>query len=254
MHVRNGSAAASRVRAAALASPPSPQVPSDDKPFRERIADAVARHASTREPLSSSLLRKYIAYCRQHVHPVLSLPACKVIQAFYLELRHKGNRSKSVPITTRQLESLVRLAQARARAEMRDVVTEADAMDIVSLMEESLMDALTDDLGRVDLTRSGGMSQSKLQKAFIEQLKKAVDRRLNPFFTMAELQQEARHAGLLQQITDFTDFLERLSDHCFVLKKPGGYQLSRTVHGMTQSSQSSQQWHASGQSAATRRR
>ena len=54
-----------------------------------------------------------------------------------------------MPITTRQLESLVRLAQARARVELRDRVTEADAKDVVLLMEESLLEAFTNETGQV---------------------------------------------------------------------------------------------------------
>lgn len=34
---------------------------------------------------------------------------------------------KSMPITTRQLESLIRLSQARAKAELREVVTQVRA-------------------------------------------------------------------------------------------------------------------------------
>lgn len=41
-----------------------------------------------------------------------------------------------MPITLRQLESLIRLAQARARAELRDWVTEDDALDVVEMMQE----------------------------------------------------------------------------------------------------------------------
>jgi DNA helicase MCM8 len=235
--------------AAAASSRPGP----DDRPFRERIADAVAAHAAAHEPLPPALLRKYVAYCRHYSHPVLSLQACKLIQAFYLELRQRGQRADSVPITTRwvalarradpaaltpaadrQLEAMVRLAQARARSELRSVVTESDARDVVSLMQESLMDALTDDAGKVDLSRAGGLSQSKVLKLFCEHLKKAVERRLDAFFRTEELEQEARNAGLLAQIgPDFAGFMERLCDHCFVLKKPGGYAVSKTVHGMS---------------------
>jgi hypothetical protein len=43
-------------------------------------------------------------------------------------------------LQARQLESLVRLAEARARCELRDVVSRADAEDAVEIMEEALMD------------------------------------------------------------------------------------------------------------------
>jgi DNA helicase MCM8 len=53
-----------------------------------------------------------------------------VLQSFYLSLRASscGGVSGGLPITARQLESLVRLAEARARAELREVVTAEDAL------------------------------------------------------------------------------------------------------------------------------
>ena len=37
-------------------------------------------------------------------------------------------------MTTRQLESLIRLAEARARMDLREEVTEADAQDAVAVV------------------------------------------------------------------------------------------------------------------------
>jgi len=67
----------------------------------------------------------------------------------------------STPITTRQLEALVRLCQARAKMELRDTATEQDAVDVVELMKESLFDTFADDAGVVDFGRSSGNSKSK---------------------------------------------------------------------------------------------
>jgi DNA replicative helicase MCM subunit Mcm2 (Cdc46/Mcm family) len=67
-----------------------------------------------------------------------------------------------MPITTRQLESLIRLAQARAKAELRDMVTEDDALDVVEIMQESLLEAYTTETGEIDFTHhTGSMSLSK---------------------------------------------------------------------------------------------
>lgn len=58
------------------------------------------------------LLRKYISYARQYVHPSLSREAAQTIQDFYLSLRSQAHSADSTPITTRQLESLIRLTEA----------------------------------------------------------------------------------------------------------------------------------------------
>ena len=49
------------------------------------------------------------------------------MEEFYLELRRKHSCADATPITTRQLEALIRLAQARAKLELRNLVTERDA-------------------------------------------------------------------------------------------------------------------------------
>lgn len=52
------------------------------------------------EPLPQALLKKYIAYARQYVSPVLSPEAKEVIRKFYLELRQRASSADgSLPIT-----------------------------------------------------------------------------------------------------------------------------------------------------------
>lgn len=61
---------------------------------------------------------------------VLSDGAKRVLQKFYLTLRKGvGQQALDVtPVTTRLLESLIRLVEARARAEHRLIATENDAL------------------------------------------------------------------------------------------------------------------------------
>lgn len=58
----------------------------------------------------------------------MSKAAGEIIQKFYLKLRDHNTSADSTPITARQLESLVRLAQARARVDLREDITVQDAM------------------------------------------------------------------------------------------------------------------------------
>lgn len=87
--------------------------------------------AAAFEPVPSALLHKYIVYARRHVHPRLTRDAACVLQTFYLTLRERASGADSTPITARQLESMVRLAEARARIELREDVTREDAEDVV---------------------------------------------------------------------------------------------------------------------------
>jgi DNA helicase MCM8 len=69
------------------------------------------------------LMRRYIEYAKQYVHPHLSPAAAKVLQRLYLTMRSEASAGQSIPVTTRHLESLIRLAQARARIDLRNEVS-----------------------------------------------------------------------------------------------------------------------------------
>ena len=81
---------------------------------------------STHPPLqllNPDAFRKYVEYAKLYVHPRLTPRAAKVLQKFYLTMRSEaliGNGT--IPVTTRNLESLIRLAQARAKLELREEV------------------------------------------------------------------------------------------------------------------------------------
>ncbi len=58
----------------------------------------------------------------------MSKLAAEILQKFYLRLRDRNTSADGTPITARQLESLVRLAEARARLDLREEITAQDAM------------------------------------------------------------------------------------------------------------------------------
>ena len=56
-------------------------------------------------------------------------------EEFYGDLRKSQRGGDSVPVTARQLESLIRIAEARARMDLRQVVTQSDAEDAVAVVK-----------------------------------------------------------------------------------------------------------------------
>ena len=69
------------------------------------------------------VLKNYVEYARRYVHPKLSKGAAKILQRLYLTMRSQASLGQSIPVTTRHLESLIRLAQARAKIDLREEVT-----------------------------------------------------------------------------------------------------------------------------------
>lgn len=120
------------------------------------------------QELPIHILREYIDYARKSIHPRLTKGAAKILQKLYLTLRAKASIGQSIPVTTRHLESLIRLSQARAKAELRDEVSDSDANDVVELLQESLLEAFTDENGALDLGRKGGMGLAKQVKSLVK--------------------------------------------------------------------------------------
>ncbi|GAB6879381.1 hypothetical protein JCM17823_16550 [Halorubrum gandharaense] len=91
--------------------------------------------------IDAELLRKYIAYAKRNCYPTMTDEAKDRIEQFYVDLRSKGmDEDSPVPVTARQLEALVRLAEASARVRLSDTVDEEDAERSTELVESCLQD------------------------------------------------------------------------------------------------------------------
>jgi replicative DNA helicase Mcm len=89
-------------------------------------------------PIAPDLLRKYITYAKG-IRPTLTPEAVQRLNDFYLAMRSASESEGSpVAITARQLESLVRVAEARARSALRKEVTAEDAEASIAIMRRSL--------------------------------------------------------------------------------------------------------------------
>ncbi|GAY52345.1 hypothetical protein CUMW_141080, partial [Citrus unshiu] len=161
-------------------------------------------------------------------HIMMTKPAAEILQKFYLNLRDHNTSADSTPITARQLESLVRLAEARARLDLREEITAEDALEVVEIMRESLYDKYVDEHGSVDFGRSGGMSQQKEAKRFLSALNKQSELLQKDSFSISEIYSLADRIGL--RVPDIDIFVDNLNTAGFLLKKgPKTYQLSSEV-------------------------
>src|SRR5437879_10151014 len=73
--------------------------------------------------LDPDFLRKYVAYAKR-IYPIMTVDAMSIIEKKYLDIRRTGEAAgSSVPITPRQLEAIIRLAEAGARMRLSETVT-----------------------------------------------------------------------------------------------------------------------------------
>ena len=187
--------------------------------------------------LPAVALRKYIAYARKYCRPLLSAGARSLLGDFFLSLRALAAMAPadSTPVTARQLEALVRLCEARARADLQEVATAAHAQDVIDLLRESRADlaaadgsggdeALSADMALAAATMGassrGGRSGSKvaLKKQFVSLLRRKAEVRTEPVFSASELYQLHEAAGLKRVVPDFDAFIDALNTDGFLLR------------------------------------
>jgi len=109
------------------------------KDLPDRAKDeAIATHVlmehkmeGAKQAIDTELLRKYIAYAKQKLQPALTEEAIEEIKKFYVNLRNAPTSGeallKPIPISARQLEALIRLSEANAKARLSKKVTREDA-------------------------------------------------------------------------------------------------------------------------------
>ncbi len=110
-----------------------------DSKMSEHILELHRKGISPVEsPIPLELLRKYVSYAKG-VRPTLSQTAVQRLNDFYLAMRSASEAEGSpVAICARQLESLVRIAEARARVSLRKEVLAEDAEAAITIMKRSL--------------------------------------------------------------------------------------------------------------------
>eukprot|EP00768_Dysnectes_brevis_P004848 gnl/Dysnectes_brevis/3512_a4458_519.p1 GENE.gnl/Dysnectes_brevis/3512_a4458_519~~gnl/Dysnectes_brevis/3512_a4458_519.p1 ORF type:complete len:794 (+),score=293.77 gnl/Dysnectes_brevis/3512_a4458_519:88-2469(+) len=112
------------------------------------LQEAQTLHADIVHPAK---LARYIAVARK-LRPRLSDEAVEMLEENYLELRALGMAHNTVSAMPRQLESLVRLSEARARVRLGDTVTKDDVHEAYRLFKVALQQSATDpETGLIDM-------------------------------------------------------------------------------------------------------
>jgi len=164
--------------------------------------------------LDSDLLRKYIAYSRKYISPVLTDEAIAKIQEYYVDLRRIGKQQGAVPVTPRQLEALVRLAEASAKGRLSTRVEIEDAERSIRLHQFVMREIGIDrETGRFDIDIiATGQSKSRTDKVHslynvIKELSKEYD-----VVTRDMIAKELKDTGIAHN---------ELNDLLLILKKNG---------------------------------
>jgi len=171
-----------------------------DRNKDEKIASHVLKEhqKEAKEVLiDTNLFRKYVAYAKQKVNPILSADAVDELKKFYVELRNKPVMSESamrpIPISARQLQALIRMAEASAKLRLSDEVSREDAKQSIELMKYYLMqvgydyESKTFDIDKI----SGKFSSSQRTKIFmVKEVLTALESKMGKMIPYEELEKE----------------------------------------------------------------
>lgn len=132
--------------------------------------------------IEKDLFKKYIAYAKQKCEPKLTTEAVDEIKNFYVKMRKASldGDGKSVSISARQLQGLVRLAEAHAKSRLSPNVEVIDSQVAIRLTNYYLMQVGYDpETKTFDIDRfSTKISSSKRSKIMLlkDSIKKLEDR------------------------------------------------------------------------------
>ena len=140
-----------------------------DRELAEHILTSRMSPETTIPTIPVPFLRKYLAYAKMKCTKIrLTEEASKVLRDFYVDMRNRyaGEETATVPITLRQYEALIRMAEASAKVRLSDHVTVEDAQRAIKIMKFSLRQlGYEPETGRIDIDRiESGITTSQRNK------------------------------------------------------------------------------------------
>ncbi|MEM1535604.1 MAG: minichromosome maintenance protein MCM [Candidatus Pacearchaeota archaeon] len=197
------------------------------KDIPEKLKDeAIATHvlrehkgSSIRAPIEPELLKKYIAYARQKVFPELTEEAIDEIKKFYVDLRNLPSVSEDlirpIPISARQLEALIRLSEASARARLSKKVTREDAKRAIQIMQFYLHQVGIDrETGSIDIDKiiTGIPASERSKIILVRDAIFRLENRIGKLIPLQELLAELEEKISKDELDEIIEKLKRSGD------------------------------------------
>jgi len=145
--------------------------------------------------IDPQFFRKYVAYAKRTCFPRLTDAARESLIDYYMRLRGLASDSnKPVPVTARQLEALVRLAEASARIRLSGTIELTDAERVVNIVDTCLRQVAYD-------AKSGSFDIDKVVTGFSKGKRDLIRRIKEVIREMADESGRAQIDGVIDQIS-----------------------------------------------------
>ena len=165
--------------------------------------------------ISTAFLKKYIAYARQNIRPEITDGALLEIKDFYVQMRNQQLQdervARTIPISPRQLEALVRLSEASAKIRLADKVTRKDSRRAIKLLTYCLSQIGRDPItGAIDIDRiTTGIPASQRDRIFtVRDIINELEQSIGKIIPIDAIQKEAVNRGMKEE--DVEEVIERL--------------------------------------------
>jgi replicative DNA helicase Mcm len=171
------------------------------------------------------LFRKYVAYSKQKCEPKLTNEAVEEIKNFYVKLRNMQSvgETSSIPISARQLQGLVRLAEAHAKTRLSQTVEKEDARVAIRLTNYYLMQVGYDaETKTFDIDRFS-VSTSSSQRNKIILVKETIKKLEEQHGKMVPLDILRKDLGENLSDTEFEEALEKLKKTGDIFQPKSGF-------------------------------
>jgi len=189
-----------------------------NKEHDERLAgfvlDLHQTSNSGKADIDTDTLKKYIAYARRKCIPKLTDTALEEIKAYYVKMRNSGGDEggiKAIPITARQLEALVRLAEASARSRLSDKVTRKDSRKAIELLHYCMSQVGVDpDTGKldIDVLTTGVSSSSRSNIIVVKEAINDLENKIGKTLPIEDIIKESQERGVTPDKTE--EIIEKL--------------------------------------------
>jgi len=181
-----------------------PDRKTDDK-LASHILETFRKPQEIKPEIEPEIMKRYIAYAKQHCRPQISSEAISEIKDFFVNLRNKRSGElgdegvRAISISARQLEAMVRLAYASAKIRLSETVTREDALRAINLMKYCLhqvgVDPETNELD-IDRIVTGITSSERNRVITIRKLIKELEEMHGSNIALADLIDAAKGKGI----------------------------------------------------------
>jgi replicative DNA helicase Mcm len=187
-----------------------------DRLVANRILEFNRDISKAQTVIPPEIIRKYVAYARQNINPKITDEAAQKITDFYVSLRSKSTIEENaiIPISPRQLESIIRLAEASARVRLSNEITVEDAQIAIDLVMYYLQELGFDiSTGRIDIDKITGPVTSSQRNAILEVKKIIKSLSISNPAQISDIIKEAEKLGISKdKVEEAVEILKKQGD------------------------------------------